>query len=89
MILNASRVIFQHSKKRRAWDLVHPGQNRDVREIQRNLISRLENWEIEKNYKLKKIKTPTLFKKKKKKKNHTLKNYVKNKNHEKDEKIMS
>ena len=41
-----------------AWDLVHPGQNRDVREILRNLIGCLEYWELENTDFSQKIKTP-------------------------------
>ena len=31
-----------------AWDLVYPRPNRDVRDISRNLIGCLEDWELEK-----------------------------------------
>ena len=33
---------------KKVWDLVHPGKNRDVRKILRNLIGCLEDWELEK-----------------------------------------
>ena len=39
--------IFLSSLKS-AWDLIYPGQNRDVREILSNLIGLLEDWKLEK-----------------------------------------
>ena len=41
-----------------AWDLVYPGQNNDFREILRNLIGGLEDWELDKTEKSREIKTP-------------------------------
>ena len=40
------------------WDLVYPGQNRDVREILRNLIGCLEDWNLENIDFSREIKTP-------------------------------
>ena len=41
-----------------AWDLVYPRPNREVRDISRNLIGCLEDWELEKTCKPQKIQTP-------------------------------
>ena len=40
---------FVYYLLKRHVDLVHPGKNRYVREILRNLISCLEDWDLEKN----------------------------------------
>ena len=47
---------FRLPSLKSAWDLVHPGQNRDVKEILRNLISFLEDWDFSR-----KIKTPDVL----------------------------
>ena len=50
---------FCQPSSKSTWDLVYPGQNRDVREISRNnMIGCLEDWELEKTAKSRKIKTP-------------------------------
>ena len=50
---------FRLPSLKSAWDLVYPGQNCDVREILRNLIGCLENWESNNDY-LRKS-TPWIF----------------------------
>ena len=49
---------FHLPSLRSAWDLVYLVQNRDFREILRNLIGRLEDWELENIDFSRKIKTP-------------------------------
>ena len=41
---------FRLPSVKSAWDLVYSEQNRDVREISRNLIGCLEDCELEKTY---------------------------------------
>ena len=42
------------------WDLVYPGQNRDVREILSNVIDCLDDWELEKTDSLAENQNPRL-----------------------------
>ena len=45
-VCNTPIQEFHLSPLKRAWNIVYPGQNLDVREIVRNLIGCLEDWEL-------------------------------------------
>ena len=49
--------VLSNIIKKSAWDLVYREQNRDVREISRNLIGSLEDWGLENTDFSSKIKT--------------------------------